>query len=413
MLRRRELFKLLSGFIAQREVAGDVLGVLLIKVPRVREFNLLFGYLAGERMLHGCHRLIESAVRAVDVVLKVGEAEFAVLLPGLMSRNHALLAANRLVRAFQGPVPTNSGRVQVAAVIGVTVCPDHGTSPEDLCRRADVACSLAARTIERFAIYTPAEGEGEIPYEDLREALDRGRLELYLQPIWDLRTGLVVGAESLARWKSPRLGWVSPTAFVAVAEQTGLITELTRWSLNATLRHGAVARLAERNMRLSVNLSPVVFLEPGFTEHVLSLLRLWEVPGNAITFEVTENAIMENLGRSASVLERLSAEGLNIAIDDFGTGYSSFSYLKQFRASELKIDQSFVCDVLADTRSAQLVRSMIDLAHNLDMKVCAEGVEDQPTLDALTNMDCDFAQGFHLRRPQPADDFVSSLPALA
>jgi EAL domain-containing protein (putative c-di-GMP-specific phosphodiesterase class I) len=243
----------------------------------------------------------------------------------------------------------------------------------------------------------------------LRAALDNGRILAHLQPIWDLRTRRVVGAESLARWHCADLGVVSPDVFVPLAEQTGLIGELTRWSVNATLRHAGEARLGERGMRFSINLSPRVFLEHSFGDQLLAALRLWDVPPEALTLEVTEGAVMEDPENGAEVLHRMSAAGMSISIDDFGTGYSSFAYLRQFPADEVKIDRAFIREVVDQPRSAHLVGSMIELAHRLGMRVVAEGVEDEATLEVLTGLGCDLAQGFHLGRPQPAADFVAGL----
>src|SRR5690606_37618458 len=252
----------------------------------------------------------------------------------------------------------------------------HGHRAARLGRRAEAAYAQALRSRERAALSAPSSEFTEVSYVELRDALQEGRLEVHLQPMLELRRGTMVGVESLARWYSPRWGWVSPQLFVQFAEQTGLIGELSRWSINATLRHAVAARLAERGLRIALNLSPRLFAEPGLAEQIVAALKLWDVPASSVVLEITENAIMDNPERSAQVLEQLHAAGLRIAIDDFGVGYSSFAYLRQFPASELKIDQSFILDMKRSKRSRQLVRSMIDLAHHLDMQVVAEGVAD-------------------------------------
>ena len=207
-------------------------------------------------------------------------------------------------------------------------------------------------------------------------------------------------------------GAISPTDFVLLAEQTGLIESLTRWSVNTTLRHAAAARARGQRLRFAINLSPRVFHEPGLVEQFRNAVAIWDVPATDIVLEVTESSVMEDPSLSAIVLGQLRDHGFGISIDDFGIGYSSFAYLKRFPATELKIDQEFVLDIGGNARSARLVHSMIDLAHHLDLVAVAEGVEDEATLARLRDMGCDLAQGFLFGRPQPAAEFLSLLPML-
>ncbi|WP_442512485.1 EAL domain-containing protein [Novilysobacter longmucuonensis] len=225
-----------------------------------------------------------------------------------------------------------------------------------------------------------------MPYELLRDAITGNQLEVYLQPILDLRQHRLTGAEALSRWHDPQLGQVSPDNFIGLAEDTGLISDLTRWNLNASLRHLARARRQVPDMNLSVNLSPRMFAERDIAVQIASALDVWDTSPEAVTLEVTENALMEDPALSLRLLTSLRDRGFGISIDDFGSGYSSLAYLKQFPATELKIDRSFVMDMQSDARSVQLVRSMIDLGHHLQMHVVAEGVEDATTLELLTRM---------------------------
>jgi predicted signal transduction protein with EAL and GGDEF domain len=396
--------RLKSGVSAERP-----LGVLVVRILRQREFNLLFGYEFGLHLVIEAMARLRAVLRPVDHVELVGDGEFVVVLPDLVSPNHALLAALRVVRAFREPLPVQGHGMFATVKVGAAVAPLHGDNADTLCRSADIAYGEAQVCGTHAALFDPDGHRPLVTFGQLRAALESGRLVAHLQPIWDLRTRRIVGAESLARWQSDILGAVSPEIFVPLAEQTGLIGDLTRWSLTATLRHAGQARLHERGMRFSVNLSPRVFLEQSFGDQMLAALRIWDVPPETITLEVTEGAVMEDPEHSAQVLQRMSAEGMHVSIDDFGTGYSSFAYLRQFPANEIKIDRSFVRDIVTDERSARLVVSMIELAHRLDMRVVAEGVEDDATLTALTGMGCDLAQGFHLGRPRPAEEFVAGL----
>lgn len=397
------LFDRINAAVAER---GDgMLGVMLLRVQRFRQVNLMFADGLGDAI----SLLAASVLRPEDVVLRIGDCDFAVLLPNMRNSHHAVLAAHRLMRAFREPVLLAGVPVTVTVTLGIAVCPEHGSDARTLCRHAEIAFANALRSGSQYALYSQEEVQAEIPFDDLRDAIINNRLEVYLQPIWDLRNNRMAGAESLARWHHPQRGMVPPDAFIPLAEQTGLVLPLTRWSINATLRHCAAARKAGHNLMVSINLSARVFHEQGIVEQVLGALNLWEVPPEAVVLEVTENAIMEDPELSAQVLRRLRDQGLRIAIDDFGAGYASFSYLKRFPASELKIDRAFVKDILVDARSAQLVRAMIDMAHHLQITAVAEGVEDKEIVDRLIGMGCDFAQGYFFGRPQPAEQLIAAL----
>jgi diguanylate cyclase (GGDEF)-like protein len=388
----------------------SILGVLTIRLLRLREFNILFGYELGQRLTEVAQRAIRKVLRPVDTVEQVGDSEFLVCLPDLISNNHALLAAHRVVRVFNEPLMVDGNAMLATVAVGAAVCPEHGSNADLLCRRADIAFGEARRSGNHAVLYQPREEQLDIPYGALRSALDQGQLRLHLQPIVDPATGRIAGAEALTRWDSPELGSISPDIFVPLAERTGLISDLTRWCINATLRHAAEANLAERGLQLSINLSPRVFLDHSFPDQVIAALKLWGVPPQTLMLEVTESAMMEDAVEAIGMLQRMREAGMQIAIDDFGTGYASFSYLRRLPVDEVKLDRSFVTDIGDDPRGAQLVRSMIELAHSLGIRVVAEGVENDATLALLAQMKCDLAQGFRLGRPIPAADFIAALP---
>lgn len=392
---------------------GRVLGVMLVRLQRLREFRMVYGYAAGDALSDVAFDTIRRAMRPQDEVQRIGEYEFAVLLPDLHDRNHAALAGNRVVRAFEQALPIGEREVLASVAVGISVCPGHGEDAESLLRRAELAYGEAMRGSERSVLYAAEQEPMVIPYELLRDAIVGNRLEVHLQPILDLRLGEVVGAESLSRWRDPERGPVPPDQFVPMAEETGLISDLTRWNINASLRHIAQARATRPELGISINLSPRVFGERDIVVRLTSALKIWDVPPDAVTLEVTETALMEDPALSLRLLERLRSKGFGISIDDFGSGYSSLAYLKRFPATELKIDRAFVMDMQNDARSVQLVRSIIDLGGHLDMSVVAEGVEDEITLELLTRMGCHRAQGYHIQRPQPAADFIASIAAPA
>ncbi|HWT15305.1 MAG TPA: GGDEF domain-containing phosphodiesterase [Patescibacteria group bacterium] len=409
MLNRVDVLRELEAERIRAGEAREHFAFLLLRVQRHREEHQLF----GDFLSAAARTRVRAALRPQDRILPVGDNVFALLLPNLRDSGHALLAANRLVRAFREPLLVGDRLQQGVPTIGIAMYPEHGDHAEDLCRAAEQAFAQALTSRDRYQLFQPENARTEPPYVDLREAIINNRLEVFLQPLWDIRAGKVIGAESLARWHSDVHGAISPIDFVLLAEQTGLIESLTRWSVNTTLRHCASARAAGHRLRYSINLSPRVFHEPGLVEQFQNALAIWDVPAEDVVLEVTESAVMEDPSLSAVVLGQLREIGFGISIDDFGIGYSSFAYLKRFPATELKIDQEFVLDIGVNPRAARLVHSMIDLAHHLDLVAVAEGVEDEATLERLRDMGCDLAQGFLFGRPQPAAKFIATLASPA
>ncbi len=399
----------LSGLLQDRDASSGHLGVMLIRLQRLGEFRIAYGFGASDDLADAAELRIRSVLRPADELHRMDEHEFVALLPGLRDRNHAVLAGGGVVRAFQTTLSIGSREARASVAIGISVCPDHGDDPETLLRRAELALGLARGSGERHVLYAPGQDRSRVPYELLRDAIGANRLDVHLQPVLDLQRRSIVGAESLARWTDPGRGTIPPDVFIPAAEENGLISGLTRWSINASFRHIAEARRTAPHLGISVNLSPRVFAERDIVAHITSAMKIWALPPQAVTMEVTETALMEDPALSLRLLDQLRAEGLNVAIDDFGSGYSSLAYLKRFPATELKIDRAFVMDLQHDARSVQLVRSIIDLGHHLQMTVVAEGVEDEMTLELLARLGCDRAQGYHVRRPQPAAVFIASL----
>ncbi len=409
MTTRADLFEAIARMVRTRS-ADNVCAVLIARIPRYGELAATFGYATLDRVQDAMQSAMLRALRPADSVHRVGEGAFAVLLPDLKAGNLAALAAVRLAAALEQPLEANAQRVLASVTIGIAIAPEHGTDPDALCRNAERACVEAARQVDRFKFYTPTTDALALSDADLRLAIALGHLDLALQPIYALDSGRLAGAEALARWQHGAAA-IPPTRFVQLAEQSGSIGALTHWSLNAALRHAAAARALDPTLFFAVNISPHVLRQPDFVEQVIGALSIWDVPGSGLELEVTESSLMEDPSQSARVLSRLRDHGIRIAIDDFGTGYSSFAYLRQLPATELKIDISFVSALSRDERVAKVVRSMIAVAHQLDMLVVAEGVEDAETLERLREMRCDLVQGHHVGHPRPAVDFVADLGA--
>lgn len=404
MLNRDQLFASLRHHISE---ASGRLGLLIFRAQRLREFNLQFGYEAAELSASTIESRLRGAVRANDEVLRIGDCDFAVILPGLRNREHVSLAATKLVRVLRLRPGTDEQRPQVSVALGGAICPDDSNDADQLCRCADSACDPAAHSPEGFALYHPGKTAPNLTRNDLRRAIAASQLDLYLQPIIDLRGASGERFEALARWTHSEPGKIPPDVFVRFAEQNELINDLTRWSINTALRYIAIARESGRSPGISINLSALVLRQPGLPEQIVDLARFWNVPCETIILELTETSLMDDPGYCTRVLGQLRDRNFEIAIDDFGTGYSSMAYLKQLPAAELKIDKSFVIGMRDDARSERPVRSMLDLGHECGLKVVAEGVEDAETLAKLRALGCDYAQGYHLGTPEPAADALT------
>jgi diguanylate cyclase (GGDEF)-like protein len=406
MMNRESIFSEVQAQVALAAADGSSFAVVIVRVRGLRDITLRLGYAQGEQAEERAQVLIEQALRPIDRVFRAGDDSYAVLLPGMRHQNHTLLAATRLIRAFEVPMNAGSTPWHGHAIMGIALYPQDGADGDLLCRRAELALDDALRRGDQYAFYQPQDAQVEIVHEELRDAIDTNRLRAYFQPVWDLQNARVAGVESLARWTSEQHGEVSPANFVPFAEQSDLILALTRWSINATLRHAAPLRGAH-GLTFAINFSPRVFSKPGIVEQLMDALDIWGVAPTSVIAEVTETALVNDLELSLRVLGRLRDRGVGIAIDDFGTGYASIAYLRKFPATELKIDQSLVADMSGDQQTAKLVRAVINMSHHMDLTVVAEGVEDQATQDLLADMGCDFGQGYHLGRPEPAAEFIA------
>lgn len=410
MLNRQSLFAEIERQAARNADSGARFAVMFVRARGLREVNLRFGYEQGEHAGEQAHALIEQSLRPIDQVFRVGEDSYAVILPDMLSRNHVLLASTRLAQAFEQPVEGIAAPWRLRPEMGVALGPEHGPDADLLCRRAGMALDEASRRYEPCVIYEPHETQVEIFYEELRDAIEANRLQVHFQPVHDLQGKHIAAVESLARWTSPRHGEISPASFVPFSEQSNLISALTRWSIHATLRHAASLRDMPQ-LSYAINLSPQAFARPGMVEQFMGALEIWGVPPTAVIAEVTETALASDLELSVSILCRLRDQGMRIAIDDFGTGYASIAYLRRFPATELKIDQSLVGAMKTCGHTAKLVSAIINMAHHLDLTTVGEGIEDQSTQNMLTDMGCNFGQGYHLGRPEPATAFVSRMRA--
>ena len=389
--------------------AGGSVAVVMLDLNRFKHVNDVLGYRFGDLLLtRVAERLSQQSVRGVDLVARLGGDEFAVLLHA----GDAALAqsvAQRIERAFDAPLTLEEHTVDMGAGIGLACWPEHAADADLLLSRAEVAMYSAKRRSSGPLIYDPAIDAASAQtlslLTELRQAVGQGELRLYLQPKLALDTSVVVGAETLVRWQHPQRGLVPPMQFIPFAEQTGFIRVLTLWVFEEAARHWLMLHDQGLHLKLSVNLSTRDLLDQDLPQKFDALLLKHRVPAEAFCLEITESAIMDDPQRALATLDRLSALGFKLSIDDFGTGYSSLAYLKKLPVDELKIDQSFVRSMETDADDAMIVRSTIDLAHNLGLVVVAEGVENAKAWDMLRALNCDQAQGYHMGRPMPATDF--------
>lgn len=389
--------------------AQPMFAFLLLDLDRFKEINDTFGHDCGDVVLQELRPRLRAAVPEPGLVCRLGGDEFGVLLPGA-TRAEAEATARAILACLQRPIFAGGRVLEVGASLGMALFPEHGRDVASLMRVADVAMYAAKRSRSGWMVYR-AEQDQSCPRRlsmvgELRRAVEEGRLLLQYQPKVDLRTMLDSGAEALVRWQHPREGLLAPGVFIPIAEETGLIRPLSLWVLDRALRDRHVWARSGLDVDVAVNLGAESFQDPNLALVVADLLDCHRTPAHRLTIEVTETAMMKTPARAQAVLGALHELGVKISIDDFGTGYSSLAYLKELPVDQVKVDRSFVKDAVTNERDACIVRSVIDLGHNLGLKVVAEGVEDEATLDRLVAWGCDLAQGWLLGRPLGSEEFL-------
>ena len=384
--------------------------VVLLDLDRFKHVNDVLGYALGDRLLRGvAERLTAQQVREGDLVARLSGDEFALLLPG-SDAAAALAVAERVADVFQLPMTLDDHTVDLAAGFGIACWPAHGADADTLINHAEVAMYAAKRQTGAAVVYDASIDAGSARslslLSELRRALEHDELRLFLQPKIELASGRCTGAEALVRWQHPVRGLVPPMEFIPFAEQTGFVRQLTLWMLEAAARQWPTLR-ALGLRRVSVNLSTRDLLDPELPAKIERIVRRHGMPPPALCLEITESAIMDEPQRAEATLNALSQAGYKLSIDDFGTGYSSLAYLKRLPVDELKIDRSFVMAMEDDDDDAKIVKSTIDLAHNLGLTVVAEGVENAAVMQRLREQGCDEAQGYHMSRPLPASEMAA------
>ena len=403
----------LERALAMAERNDGEVAILFIDLDRFKEINDTLGHSYGDELLRQVALRLAGVVRHGDTLARLGGDEFAVLLPFVRDREQAEVVAVRLRDALHRSFSAADTTLDVEASIGVAMSPLHGTTPEALLANADIAM-YSAKERKAGAVFFDPEDRVNTPTRlnilgDLRRALEaEDQLALHFQPKYALDDERLIGVEALLRWNHPERGNIPPGEFIELAEGTGIILRLTERVLRDALAQARRWVDEGHEIPIAVNLSTRCLLDPSFPDLVKRVLAEHEVSPSLLRLEITESAVMGDPARATDALRRLHDHGVSLSIDDFGTGYTSMAYLRRLPVDELKVDRSFVMSMTENEHDAVLVRTAIDLGHNLGLTVVAEGVEQADHVVALRALDCDVVQGFHYARPMPAAD-VSAL----
>jgi diguanylate cyclase (GGDEF)-like protein len=393
---------------------GWSVAVMLMDLNRFKDVNDTLGHHHGDLLLQQVARRIGTVLPEPGMIARLGGDEFVVLMPQIRNQGQAEEIALGIQAALQQPFMVDRMQLAVTAAIGIAVAPEHGTEVSALLQHADIAMYNAKEN-----------GDGGVEVYDsdhnrhstrrlalaaeLQTAISNGELEVFYQPKAELATGVLAGVEALVRWEHPKHGPIPPDEFVPLAEGTGQMRAMTALVLDRVLGQVAAWREVGIEMAVSVNLSVRSLIDLDFAGQLDALCGAHGVEPNVLLLEITETQMMADPARTIRMLERLASLGIELSVDDFGTGYSSLSYLQRLPVHEIKVDKSFVLSMTADDANTKIVRSIVDLGHNLGLRVVAEGVEDRITWEALAALGCDIAQGFYLSRPLPGPQLTAWL----
>jgi diguanylate cyclase (GGDEF)-like protein len=413
-LANRDLFRMrVDEVIAARGTGGRPFSVLLIDLDRFKEINDTLGHHYGDEVLRELGPRLEEAAGPDGMVARLGGDEFAVLAGSVAGVAALEALAGELIETVERSIVVDELGLEVGASIGIARFPDDGEDRHTLLRHADVAMYAAKAAHTGWKFYNSNLDRNSVRklsvLSDFRRALDKDEIVAYFQPIVDVVGTRVRGAEALVRWDHPTEGVLPPGAFVEVVEQTGLIGPMTQVVLEQAIEQCARWRRAGRDLNVAVNLSVRNLLDRNLPAVVDRVLSSHHLPPEALQLEITESMVMSDPERVLATVARLNELGVRLSVDDFGTGYSSLANLRQMPIDELKIDRSFVSPMLRGESDLIIVRSTINLGHDLGLRVIAEGVEDEQTLARLARLGCDLAQGYHVSRPLPSGAFTDWL----
>ncbi len=380
-----------------------LLALLLIEIANYKEVYDTLGRTSSDQIIKQISSRLQGVVLGADSVARIDGNIFSILVSDLTDGKEMELLAEHIQKVLESAFVVERLSVPVHANIGIVHFPQHGEDVDTLVQKAGVALYMATSSNEGYAVYEPSFDEHSprrlTLMSELRHAIERGQLELYYQPKVSIQDEVLYGAEALVRWHHPKHGFISPDEFIPMAERTRMITQLTLWVLKEAFKHCAAWRKQGKKLTISVNLSAKDLHDPSLPDLIAGVAVSTGIKPEWVILEITESSIMTDPELTLEVIDRLSEMGYQLSIDDFGTGYSSLAYLKQMPLTELKIDRSFVQDILVSENDDVIVNATINLAHNLGFHVTAEGVETEEIMDKLKTYGCDIAQGYYLSKP--------------
>ncbi|MGH9266301.1 MAG: putative bifunctional diguanylate cyclase/phosphodiesterase, partial [Acidimicrobiales bacterium] len=411
---RRHFYETLRTSLVPSPDRRD-LAVLMIDLDRFKEINDSLGHHVGDEVLRQLGPRLSEVVNGSGTVARLGGDEFGLLVSPLESPEQATLVAERVRDDLRRSFVLDTMSLHVDASIGIAISPEHGDAADTLLQRADIAMYEAKRNHQAWEVYSPFRDRHTRDrlelMEDVRDAIARGELVLYYQPKVDMATRAVTGVEALVRWQHPERGLLTPDRFLTLFEQSGLIGPLAMTVLELAMAQQAEWARVDLPLSMAVNLSAANLSDDRLPEKVFEVFDRWDVdPGNVV-LEITEDSLMVDADQSLEVLERLHAQGVQLSVDDYGTGFSSLAYLRDLPVHELKLDRAFLAAADEDERAVAIIRSTVDLAHSLDLRIVAEGVETDANLALIAELGCDAAQGYLLGRPAPASALFRAAPA--
>ncbi len=384
------------------------LGVVLIGLDRIDEINGTLGHRLGDKIVQQIATRLSEGITRVEPVTRIATDMFMLLVPG-MNADHAETVSRDVLKCFDAPFRIDDVAADVNAHVGVACYPLHGETVKLLMQHADVALYHARQSPVRYAVYAPDTDSHSTERLSLmgkmRRGLEDGEFQLFYQPKICLKTRRITHAEALIRWEQPDSGFVFPDTFIPLAEQTGNIDRITSFSLATAMQQCSTWHKNGYPIKVAVNLSAKDLLDAKLTDRIGQLLSQHDMQPDWLILEITESAVMQDMQKAMDMLRQLNAMGIILSIDDFGTGYSSVAYLKKLPVHEIKIDKSFVMELSQSREDAVIVRSTIEMGHNLGFRVIAEGVEDEHALRLLSEFGCDLAQGYFFSRPLPVSEF--------
>ncbi|MEJ2141017.1 MAG: EAL domain-containing protein [Gammaproteobacteria bacterium] len=412
---RKKLNELLQNELLKNVRTNEKLVLIIGDLNHFKEINDTLGHHIGDLVLQQAAERLYNNVRKSDTVARLGGDEFSILLPNI-EIDEAIRIVKDINKEFKHPFIAENNKLNVGISLGLVEAPTHGDDVNILVQRADVAMYNAKKHNLSYTVYDPKNDDNHISrlqlMAELRDAIEKEKLNLYFQPKYETLSGALIGAEALIRWHHPVRGLIEPDEFIPMAEQSGLIKSLTRWIIKVSTLHCAQWHQLGFQINVSINVSTQCIHDPKLIAYLYDSFKRNSLPPEYFTLEITESDIMTHPIRAKSILNKIKSMGANISIDDFGTGYSSLAYLKQLPVDEIKIDRSFVLEMANDENDKTIVQAVIDLARNLGHKVIAEGVETKEAMDILTELRCDYVQGFYTSPPLAPDEFSELLSVI-